>query len=105
MDRNIIDFYSKAIEKNYQMFASEISNIAAEVEDIGDEGIRQQTIMEDMMEVFETISKEYVHEKPGWNMSEADKLTDYQLKTIIGILNDHFPNVVNSCNIIIEEGF
>lgn len=102
----LIEFYATTVDKNILTFTNLICDIASDFEDHPDERERQRAIMEKMLDIFDTVS--VGKEKTAWEQFmniDSDKVVNYQLETIKGIVRDIFPNVVKSCDIIITEGY
>jgi len=105
--KGLIDFYTKGIEIVPGTFEYKISNIASDIEKL-DEEERQCSIMEEMMLEFDKaagIDSKEIFAADLFPNYDDDEITNWQLKIIKGICHDHFPNVVKSCDEIIENGF
>ena len=107
--KGIIAFYANVIDKdsNYVKFATAISNVASDSEHLSDEYERQGNVMDLMLHEFDRISFPDERNKSAWDMFrefDQDELTNWQLKTIIGVVKDHYPNVAKSCETIMREG-
>jgi len=105
--KEIIDFYSKGIEKYSPLFSEKICSIAHDAEKLN-EVSRQILIMEDMMKVFDEVSCRDIKENSIWEMFKGfdeDELTNFQLETIKELVKIGYPNVAKSCDKIIKEGF